>query len=66
MSGANGVTPPPSPSMRNRSGCDHERDWGDMRYGHHIDVRAYHSHGRWMASTMHDWHDDWDDHGHMG
>jgi hypothetical protein len=29
-------------------GCD----WGDMRYGRHIDVRAYQSHGRWMASTM--------------
>ena len=32
-------------------------DWGDMRSGHHIDVRAYHSHGHWMASTMHNWHD---------
>ena len=43
-------------------------DWGDMRSGHHIDVRAYHSHGHWMASTMHNWHDNdnWDDHGHMG
>ena len=44
-------------------------EWGDMRYGHHIDVRAYHSHGRWMASTMENWHDNWndnwDDHGHM-
>ena len=47
-----------------------DRDWGDMRYGNHIDVRAYHNHGRWMASTMQNWHDSWnndgDDHGHMG
>ena len=39
-------------------------DWGDMRYGHHVDVRAYRSHGRWVATRMQnwtDWDDDWDD-----
>ena len=45
------------------SGCD----WDDMRYGNHMDVRAYRSHGRWMASLMQrwhgDWHDGWDDMG---
>ena len=50
-------------------GCD----WGDMSYGHHVDVRAYRSHGRWMASRMQDWGrtgsggwDDWDHGGMMG
>jgi hypothetical protein len=33
------------------AGCD----WGDMGYGHHVDVHAYRSHGRWMASTMRNW-----------
>ena len=31
-------------------------DWGDMGYGHHVDVRAYRSHGMWFASSMHNWH----------
>ena len=35
-------------------------DWGDMSYGHHVDARAYRSHGRWMASAMDNWHD-WDE-----
>ena len=39
-------------------------DWGDMSYGHHVDVRAYRSHGRWMASAMYNWHD-WNDWDHM-
>ena len=41
-------------------GCD----WGDMRSGHHVDVRAYRSHHRWVAATMSNWHD-WND-WHMG
>lgn len=38
-------------------------DWGSMSYGHHVDVRAYHNHGMWFASSMHNWHDqgDWGD-----
>ena len=38
-------------------GCD----WGDMRSGHHVDVRAYRSHHRWIATAMRNWHgwDDW-------
>ena len=43
----------------NRSTYWDDCDWGDMSYGHHIDVRAYRSQGRWMAARMQNW-DDWD------
>ena len=26
-----------------------------MGYGHHVDVNAYRSHGRWMAARMRNW-----------
>lgn len=41
-------------------GCD----WGDMHHGYGIQVRAYSSHHRWIASTMQAWHHA--EHHHMG
>lgn len=40
-------------------GCD----WGDMRYGEHVRVRAYYSTSRhhWVASLVRNWAD-WDHH----
>ena len=32
-------------------------DWGAMRYGHHVDVRAHRHHHTWVASSVHNWHD---------
>ena len=43
-------------------GCD----WDDMHGGYHMSVRAYRSHGRWMASHMQSWHGDWGDGWDMG
>ena len=33
-------------------GCN----WGEMRYGHEISIRAYVSRGSWMAARISDWH----------
>lgn len=33
-------------------------DWDSMNPGRHMDVRAYRRHGRWIASSLHNWHDD--------
>ena len=33
------------------NGCD----WGEMRYGHAVSIRAYRSHGSWMATRINDW-----------
>lgn len=44
-----------------RTSWGEDCDWGDMRY---VDVRAYRSHGRWMASRMQNWDNgDWGDWG---
>ncbi len=47
-----------------------ERIDGQLRGLYAVAAGRYHSHGRWIASTMHNWHDnwndDWGDHGHMG
>ena len=32
-------------------GCD----WGEMHYGHAVSIRAYRSHGSWMATRISDW-----------
>ena len=46
-------------------GCD----WGDMSYGHHVDVHAYRGHGHWIAARVQNWnhwgHHGWGD-GHWG
>lgn len=33
-------------------GCD----WGEMHHGHAVSIRAYRSHGSWMATRISDWH----------
>lgn len=33
--------------------------WGYTRMGSRVDVRAYRSHGHWMAAHMRQWHGDW-------
>ena len=43
---------------------NHNTDWNDcgwgyMRHGYPVDVRAYRSHGHWMATRMQSWHHDW-------
>ena len=43
----------------NRSTHWEDCGWGYMRYGYPVDVRAYRSHGHWMASRMLSWHHDW-------
>lgn len=35
-------------------------DWGAMRYGHHVDVRAHRHHHMWVASSVHNWQDNGD------
>lgn len=34
-------------------------DWGYMRLGHRVDVRAYRGHHHWIAARMQSWNDDW-------
>ena len=34
-------------------GCD----WGEMHHGAAVAIRAYRSHGSWMATRISDWHD---------
>ncbi|MHB1834406.1 MAG: hypothetical protein ACYCXW_05525 [Solirubrobacteraceae bacterium] len=53
----------------NRGSHWHGCDWGSMGYGHHVDIHAYRSHGRWYASSIGNWNrwgnDGWGN-GHWG
>ncbi len=40
----------------------HGCDWGNMGHGYHVQVRAYRTHGHWMASRMQNW-GQWGDRG---